>query len=225
MVVLKKSIDKEAFTLVELVVVIAVISILASITTVGYNSVRERANNAKIIAAVSSYLKIFEVYKAKEGEYPITGNDDDPVCLGKPEDYPATSVYRAGWCATWSVFESDTVYHGASADFNDELEATTSYMPSASLSDAYTSTIPNARWSDTSNGHYRGILYNNEYNDETGNYDKDGFIHYFLSGTQDCPQGESFSYGGVTECVISLYGSAVGDNWGMNGGEGLIFYE
>ncbi len=73
------------FTIVELLVVIVVIAILAAITIVAYGGITQRANNARVISGVESYVKVFGLYKADNSGYPTqTG------CLG--------ANYPGGYC-------------------------------------------------------------------------------------------------------------------------------
>lgn len=58
------------FTIVELLVVIVVIGILASITIVAYSGVTARAKTAKAQAAASSVIKKAELYNSLVGSYP-----------------------------------------------------------------------------------------------------------------------------------------------------------
>lgn len=75
------------FTIVELLVVIVVIGILASITVVAYNGVQNNAYNAQIKAGVRSYYQALQVYLVQNGSYPpvpsqVTPSANDRICLG-----------------------------------------------------------------------------------------------------------------------------------------------
>lgn len=63
---------RAGFTIVELLIVIVVIGILASITIVAYNGVQNRAKQAKIQSDISNVQKLVESYYAVNGTYPIT---------------------------------------------------------------------------------------------------------------------------------------------------------
>lgn len=55
------------FTIVELLIVIIVIAILAAITAVAYNGVRERAESAKVISQAKAYIKALKMYELDYG--------------------------------------------------------------------------------------------------------------------------------------------------------------
>lgn len=61
------------FTIVELLIVIVVIGILAAITIVAYNGVRDRANDTRRQSDIKNVQTIVEKYAADNGTYPSTG--------------------------------------------------------------------------------------------------------------------------------------------------------
>lgn len=61
------------YTIVELLVMIVVITILASISLVSYQSITQRANNAAIVNTASQSLRLVQTYIAMSGAYPFTG--------------------------------------------------------------------------------------------------------------------------------------------------------
>lgn len=69
------------FTIVELLIVVVVIAILASITIVAFNGVQQRTKNTRISTGAQQYNKAFESYKAVNGSYPTYAG-----CLGA--NYP-----------------------------------------------------------------------------------------------------------------------------------------
>lgn len=71
---------KSGFTIVELLIVIVVIGILAAITIVSYNGIQTRAQNTQRINELKTWQKIFEAYRAQEGQYPAMA--DGGYCLG-----------------------------------------------------------------------------------------------------------------------------------------------
>lgn len=62
--------SKSGFTIVELLIVIVVIAILASISVVAYTGMRERANDSKRLSDANGIIKALNVYYAQHGSYP-----------------------------------------------------------------------------------------------------------------------------------------------------------
>lgn len=58
------------FTIVELLVVIVVIAILASISVVAYNGIQNRAKDSARDSAAGTIRKVLEMYKGEIGSYP-----------------------------------------------------------------------------------------------------------------------------------------------------------
>ena len=67
---MKYSSKLQAFTIVELLIVIVVIAILATISIAAYTNIQQRAKNTAIINAASQSLKMIEAYVAEYGTYP-----------------------------------------------------------------------------------------------------------------------------------------------------------
>lgn len=75
---------KKGFTIVELLIVIVVIAILATISIVAYNGIQQRAHNAQTVTAAKEILKLLQLYKADNGDYPSGGYAY--ACVGEYED-------------------------------------------------------------------------------------------------------------------------------------------
>lgn len=94
---------RHGFTVVELLVVIVVIGILASITIVSYLWLAKDAQVSHTIVSASQYIKSLEIYKSKYGTHPVSTSYS---CLG---EYPAVSgmaqdiCYMAGSSSTNST--------------------------------------------------------------------------------------------------------------------------
>lgn len=112
------------FTIVELLIVIVVVGVLASITTVAYNGISDRATAARAAETASAYIKAFELYYNTYGTYPdISPLKDGSLtnyCLGKTADFPAGDGFAAGQCGTSS--DDDTTPMYASDEFNTEIQ-------------------------------------------------------------------------------------------------------
>lgn len=67
------------FTIVELLIVIVVIGILAAITIVSFNGIRNRGENVKTVSAVRSYATAIMNYQVINGFYP---KETGWPCLG-----------------------------------------------------------------------------------------------------------------------------------------------
>lgn len=71
------------FTIIELLIVIIVIGIIASISVISYNGVQTRTNNANRAAQLQAWQSVFERYKAKKGVLPLaTTTNGTGFCLG-----------------------------------------------------------------------------------------------------------------------------------------------
>lgn len=91
-------IKQTGFTIVELIIVIVIIGILASLTVVAYQGVTNRGYNARVTTGVVSYIKAVQVYKIRNGAYPTqTG------CLGA--NYPSGTCW-SGVDGTFTVNSS-----------------------------------------------------------------------------------------------------------------------
>lgn len=81
--------NRNAFTIVELLIVIVVIAILAAITITAYNGIQQRARNTQVVNGVGQYYKAFINYKSINNTYP-TGSG----CLGS--NYPSNNCWMNG---------------------------------------------------------------------------------------------------------------------------------
>lgn len=174
---------RAGFTIVELLIVVVVIAILASITVVAYSGVTQKADNTQTLSLVREWKDTLEMYKVQIGEYP-KGNLDY-VCLGKAADYPAAGSFDANQCmkaSTWGVTTDDTMLTA--------IQEQTGGIPSGHYINVRT----------LSDGNYRGLLYlsrNNGYG-----------ITYVLNKTADgCLIGDTyFEQSGYLVCRHVLSG-------------------
>lgn len=61
------------FTIVELLIVVVIIAILASITIVSFNGIQTRANNSAVQSDLSAFKKKMDIYRLDNGRYPAVG--------------------------------------------------------------------------------------------------------------------------------------------------------
>lgn len=213
--------QENGFTIVELLIVIVVIAILAAITIVAYNGIQERATASKTESTVSSTLKLLEHYKTYEGDYP-THQYNETVCLGPPDDYPATPVFEAGECATWVRWGSNRYSHSVDTTMNAQFQTTLRQIPPGSIGLV---SVPELEleYESLTDVHYRGLLLrtSSEWDGDLEETVTHSYVHYFLNGTRDCTQGTAFTYDDITECIISLDGVPIPEYLPKsNGGEG-----
>jgi len=97
-----------AFTIVELLVVIVVIGILASITIVSYAGISKRATIASLKSDLTNDVKMLKMYNAENGYYPSTFNGTT--------NCPSLPVSNTNYCLK---FSPDTIYEyfGGSQSF------------------------------------------------------------------------------------------------------------
>lgn len=86
--------ERAGFTIVELLIVIVVIAVLASITVTAFNGIQQRARNTQRAAAADAYVKMVRLYITQNGAYPFSANS----CLG--DTNPDTNSDGVGDCGT-----------------------------------------------------------------------------------------------------------------------------
>jgi len=72
---------RNGFTIVELLIVIVVIAVLATISIVAYNGFQSRARNTQQITTARSLLSAFAIYVATNNSYPASSGQTR-FCLG-----------------------------------------------------------------------------------------------------------------------------------------------
>lgn len=146
------------FTIVELLIVIVVIAILATISIVAYNGIQTRAENTKMIQAIAEFVKITQNYQVLYGTYPVISGG-----------YPCLS--DSSTCG--KVSGPSTCFGVGTAPINtnyiSELKKISSTLPSISLQtiDCAGNTFRGADTATTADG-------------------KTSRFRYFLKGNVDC---------------------------------------
>lgn len=79
------------FTIVELLIVIVVIAILASISVVAYNGVQQRARTSQTTTALAAWIKGIKLYRTEKGVWP-----NGWVCLGSGYGYGPSGTDATG---------------------------------------------------------------------------------------------------------------------------------
>jgi prepilin-type N-terminal cleavage/methylation domain-containing protein len=119
----------QAFTIVELLIVIIVIAILATITIVSYRGITKSAYNTQVVSGVKSYYEALTTYNLVKHKYPATQREVDGehiamTCLGQG--------YKDGTCGSVTgvqVYE-DPLFNSQMLDF---LKSATSPVSSVML--------------------------------------------------------------------------------------------
>lgn len=191
---------QKGFTIVELLVVIVVISILASVVTVAYSGIQKQAREASFLATFDAYEKGLRIYKEIHGTFPSTGyvgGVQRVVCLG--ENYPATSDFPEGSCRSADFGESEDTYIVDPA-INSSLKSVMSTLP-----DPHRMSF-SFFWEGTNYEVYRGITYMLDPSHSFGS------LSYSVSGDVECGRGNKLfnpDFAGtgtaVTQCLTILY--------------------
>jgi type II secretion system protein G len=68
--------SRSGFTIVELLIVIVVIAILATITIIAFNGAQARARDARRDSSLATIKRALEMYKLDNGQYPYACSND-----------------------------------------------------------------------------------------------------------------------------------------------------
>jgi len=75
--------SNRGFTLLELLIVIAIIGVLAAIVFAALGESRQKARNAAVVSQMDEYQKALELFYAENGYYPkTTSNRTAKFCMG-----------------------------------------------------------------------------------------------------------------------------------------------
>ena len=70
--------SRQGFTIVELLIVIVIIAVLATVTVVAYNGMQSRAQFTRLNSELGLINKALALYHAENGAYPVTGTFGAP---------------------------------------------------------------------------------------------------------------------------------------------------
>lgn len=157
-----KKLNKKGFTIVELVIVIAVIAILAAVLIPTFANVSEKANESAAMQAAkneyTNYLAVDEKHITGgdfiivSGDYVFVVEDGSFVADGKKFEKTAENTYTAtvktgkatANDTTWTVTKSGTPAVSGNASYKVEAVAGPNYTYTAKNVTIYTITYPAA---------------------------------------------------------------------------------
>jgi prepilin-type N-terminal cleavage/methylation domain-containing protein len=148
------------FTIVELLIVVVVIAILATITIVSYNGIAKQAEESRFLATVDTFEKALRLYQAENGEYPSTRtgpNTSMYTCLG--ESYPETDDLPENQCLTLITPTTTIPFTTKLTTVDDALKEMISTLPAVDYK-VYKATDPAGNTVLS-----RGIIYESILND------------------------------------------------------------
>lgn len=187
---------QKGFTIVELLVVVVVIAILASVTVLAYNGIIERTKNTNFLATMDEYEKAVRMYDAQYGTYPSSEVDGAIylVCLG--DTYPAENGFSEGYCVTDATNpDMASQANKVLPSLNQQLSQFIRPLPDTSDMVFHIGGSPLAR----------GIFYQGGYDIVAGHF---AILYYYADGDRACGRGEkqTATVGSdlVTVCTISL---------------------
>lgn len=185
-----RKLHRYGFTVVELLIVIVVVGILATVTAVAYNGAQQSAANAKVLTSLSQWESLIKVYVARNGSAPIPP-DGVNVCLG--EYYPATSDFVTGSCHSYT---DKTSFIDVSPEITSKFKAVGGTLPT-DVSDVV------VRMRGKFNNNFRGITYAASATSVS--------VSARMRGDASCGQYSKFFYAppnyeapGVTSCTATI---------------------
>lgn len=191
------------FTIVELLIVIVVIAILASISVVGYTGIQKRADRSAVVTHLKEWEKVFSIYISENGRVPQA----DWRCLGDATTLAAENGYADNFC-----FKPTNIHTGGNTGTTAPADPA---LMETLKADGLITSFPGSRFpeveammanSDEGNQRriYRGIFFDSS----TNNFaDYPAILGYFVRDST-CPIGERVGFWatlpGVSGCVVKL---------------------
>lgn len=180
--------SRSGFTIVEIIVIITIIAILASVSAFAYSGIQQRAKNSNIISAAEQWIKVLTIAYGQKGSITLTDvTSTKGVCLGEKANYPAVNGFASGACER----------NGSASKVTTSGDLTTALMPYGyGAVPPYLFDYSNGSPSGTFD---RGIYYNRS---------SGGMVVYNLYGEDaDCKLNGSHAVvrsGGNTQCAFNL---------------------
>lgn len=181
---------RRGFTIVEILIVITIIGLLASIILVSYAGTQQRARVALWADSLNAWEQLLESHKQATGKYPSTeaGGTVWAVCLGA--SFPADSTFSVDRCVTGAFAFTRAGW------FEDSLSDQVKPVP--------TTILPTLKTVDNANGStgwVRGIVY---YGPPSGT---GAWMEYYIDAATNggkCIRSDTVEYsnyqGGIIRC-------------------------
>ncbi len=100
--------SKSGFTIVEILIVLVVIGILASIVIVSYSQVQARARDARRKTDISNMIKALEIYYSDNGSYPLASGTNSSInAYWYTSDTTSWDTFRTALSGAIDIFPTD----------------------------------------------------------------------------------------------------------------------
>lgn len=144
---LQKQTKQSGFTIIELLIVIVVIGILATLVIVSFTGIQQRARNTKRQTDINAIASHVEAYYANEGKYPTRANMNDATFQStnlKGLD-PAAYKDPSGTASTLAAAPAANVYaYQPTADDGSACDNSTTNCTKYTLTATYEGTVDGA---------------------------------------------------------------------------------
>jgi len=181
----------EGFTIVELLIVIVIIAILATLLFLTYNGIQTNARNNQTAQAVSQYRKALISYATEKGEYPIL---DYNVCIGS--SYPDLNSDGSADCRYGNITSGGFTIHPDSW-FNQQIRK---YMNNSVARPQATISSTANKWA----GAYFSATPDNEGPPKLDGKNVNNWIAYVIEGNNaKCPIGPVYKASGSWDNFVS----------------------
>lgn len=122
----QRAVQYHGFTIVELIIVIVVIGILATITIFSYNAVVDRASITTMENDLRNAKSKLDIYKSNNGAYPadatvVDNNKGLPASSGITLEYNYTAM-SDDFCVTASSVNNNVSQYHITSDSSEVLE-------------------------------------------------------------------------------------------------------
>lgn len=89
--------NKKAFTLIELLIVVSIISILAALITPNLRNRKHEAKRLKAVIQIQLFMQALEKYRLNNGDYPKTDEGLKKLAAGTKKYISANTSLRDPW--------------------------------------------------------------------------------------------------------------------------------